>query len=192
MPTYAEVVTILQNSFGQEEGLIVMEYFESRIPPDVARQRDLYEVRDTLATDIHVLHENQLSLDHKISETEASLRLEIEKVRLEVEKVRADLGKEIEQVRADLGKEIEQVRADLTKEIEKMRADLTKEIEKMRADLAGEIEKVRADLTKEIEKVRADLTVEISRSQSIQTRWAFLFWVSQLAVLLAILFRLIP
>jgi len=126
MATYTQVATILQKALGQEEGLLVMEYFEARIPPDVARQRD-------------------------VSEAEAALRLETEKVR----------------------------------------ADLTQQIEKTRADLAQQIEKVRADLTKEIEKVRADLTAQIARSQATQTRWAFLFWVSQMAVLVGVLFRLL-
>ena len=138
--TYTQVATILQKAHGQEEGLLVLEYFESRIPPDVARQRDL-------------------------SETEAALRLEIERVRVEIEKMRADL----------------------TKEIERMRADLTKEIGKVHL----EVEKVRADLTIEIAGVRADLTVQIARSQATQTRWAFLFWISQMAVLAGVLFRLL-
>ena len=111
MVTYTQVATILQKAHGQKEGLLVLEYFESRIPPDVARQRDL-------------------------SETEAALRLEIERVRVE-------------------------------------------------------IEKMRADLTKEIERMRADLTVQIAHSQATQTRWAFLFWISQMAVLAGVLFRLL-
>ena len=123
MATYTQVATILQKALGQQEGLLVLEYFETRLPPDVARQRD-------------------------VTETETALHLEIEKVR-----------------------------ADLTKEIEKVRADLTKEIEQVRL---------------EVEKVRADLTVQIERSQTVQTRWAFLFWISQMAVLLGLLFRLLP
>jgi vacuolar-type H+-ATPase subunit I/STV1 len=90
---------------------------------------------------------------------------------------------EIEKVRADLSKEIEQVRADLSKEIEKVRL----EVEQVRADLSKEIEQVRL----EIEKVRADLTVQIERSKNTQTRWAFIFWVSQMAVLLTLLFRIL-
>jgi hypothetical protein len=89
-----------------------LEYFETRIPPDVARQRD-------------------------VSKVETALRLEIERVR----------------------------------------ADLTKEIETVRL---------------EVEKVRADLTIQIERSQATQTRWAFLFWISQMAVLVGVLFRLLP
>jgi hypothetical protein len=133
MATYTQVATILQRALGQQEGLLVLEYFETRLPPDVARQRD-------------------------VSEAEAALRLEIEKVRVE---------------------------------IETMRADLTKEIETMRADLTKETETMHADLTKETEKVRADLTIQIERSQATQTRWAFLFWVSQMAVLVGVLFRLL-
>ena len=114
--TYTQVATILQKAHGQKEGLLVLEYFESRIPPDVARQRDL-------------------------SETEAALRLEIARVRVE---------------------------------IEKMRADRTKEIGKMRA-----------------ERMRADLTGLLERSQATQTRWAFFFWISQMAVLAGVLFRLL-
>ncbi len=123
MAMYTQVATILQKTLGQKEGLLVLEYFETRLPPDVARQRD-------------------------VSKAETALRLEIERVR-----------------------------ADLTKEIETVRADLTKEIETVRL---------------EVEKVRADLTIQIARSQATQTRWAFLFWISQMAVLLGLLFRLLP
>jgi len=142
--TYAQVARILQRALGEEEGLIVLEFFMSRIPEDVARQQDVYELR------------------------------------LEIEKIRAELIERIEQVRAELTKEIEQVRAELTKEIEQVRADLTKEIEQ-----------VRADLTKEIEQLRADLTRDIALSKATQTRWAFLFWISQMAVLVGILFQLL-
>ena len=70
MTTHTQVAAILQKSFGQEEGLLVLEYFESRLPPDVARQRD-------------------------VSQTEAALRLDIEKVRadlsIDIEKVRREI-----------------------------------------------------------------------------------------------------
>ncbi|MFQ5617163.1 MAG: hypothetical protein ACE5GO_11990 [Anaerolineales bacterium] len=112
MTTYTQVATILQDNLGREEGLLVLEYIEDRVPPDVALRGD-------------------------VSKTEVALRLEIEKVRVE-------------------------------------------------------IEKVRADLTKEIEKLRADLTIQIERSKATQTRWAFVFWISQMVVLIGILFRFLP
>jgi len=144
MTTYTQVAAILQKSLGQEEGLLVLEYIENRIPPDVARQRDVQA--------------SEAATGRKISETEVALRLEIEKVR-----------------------------ADLSIDIEKVRADLSIEIEKVRR----EIEKVRADLSIEIEKVRADLSVQIERSTAAQTRWAFLFWISQMVVLLGLLFTVL-
>ena len=133
VPTYTEVVRILQRSLGEEEGLRVMEFFMQRLPPNMA-------TRD-----------------------------QVDALHVRIEEVRAELLREIEQVRAELLREIEQVRADLTREIEQ----------------------VRADLTREIEKVRADLTREIAETKVTMIRWAFLFWVSQMAMLAGILFKLL-
>jgi hypothetical protein len=76
---------------------------------------------------------------------------------------------------------------DMARDVNETEASLRLEMGEVRL----EIEKVRADLTKEIEKVRADLTVQIARSQATQTRWAFLFWISQMAVLVGVLFQLL-
>ncbi len=149
-PSYAQVASILQRALGQEEGLLVMEFILSHMPHDVARERDVAQVR------------------------------------LEMEQIRADLTKEIEQVRL----EIEQVRADLTKEIEQVRADLTREIERIRLEIEQvrlEVEQVRADLTKEIEQVRR----EMQQIRVEVIRWSFLFWASQMALLVGILFQLL-
>ncbi len=69
---------------------------------------------------------------------------------------------------------------ELKLEIEKVRADLLAEIEKARAELRTDIEKVRADLSTRIEKVRADLI-----------KWTFGFWITQMAILVGILFKLL-
>ncbi len=123
-----QVFEILKQTFGPENALLLMEYWAQRMPLDVARRRDVEEVR-----------------------------LEIEKVRAEliaqIEQVRAELTAQIEQVRAELTAQIEQVRAELTAQIEQVRA----EIEKVRADLAREIEKVRVEGQVERERLRADL-----------------------------------
>lgn len=50
------------------------------------------------------------------------------------------------------------------------------DIEKVRADLSIDIEKVRA----EVERVRADLF-----------KWSFAFWITQMALLAGILFKLL-
>ncbi len=114
-----QVFEILKQTFGPENALLLMEYWAQRMPLDVARRRDVEEVR-----------------------------LEIEKVRAEltaqIEQVRAELIAQIEQVRAELTAQIEQVRA----EVEKVRADLTREIEKVRVEGQVERERLRADLLK--------------------------------------------
>jgi len=101
-----QVFEILKQTFGPENALLLMEYWSQRMPLDVARRRDVEEVR-----------------------------LEIEKVRAEltaqIEQVRAELTAQIEQVRA----EVEKVRADLTREIEKVRVEGQVERERLRADL---------------------------------------------------------
>ncbi len=88
LPSYTQVARILQQALGQEEGLLVMEFFLSHLPSDVARQRDVAEVR-----------------------------LEVEQVRAaltkEIEQMRAELRLEIEQVRKELRLEIEQVRREI-------------------------------------------------------------------------------
>ncbi|MBI4769161.1 MAG: hypothetical protein HY784_01790 [Chloroflexi bacterium] len=66
-----------------------------------------------------------------------------------------------------------------------------RKISETEAALRLEIEKVRADLSIEIEKVRADLSVQIERSTAAQTRWAFLFWISQMVVLAGLLFTVL-
>ncbi|MFQ5709205.1 MAG: hypothetical protein ACE5HO_17245 [bacterium] len=65
---------------------------------------------------------------------------------------------------------------ELKLEIEKVRADLQTEMEQMRADLQADIQRNRL----EIEKVRASLL-----------KWTFGFWITQMAVLVGILFKLL-
>ena len=69
-----------------------------------------------------------------------------------------------------------QIQADLTEKMGQIQADLTKKIEENRL----EIERVRADLIKEIGQTKVSLI-----------RWAFVFWVSQMAALVGILFALV-
>ncbi len=157
-PSYAQVARILQQALGEEEGLLVMEFILSHMPHDVARERDVAQVR------------------------------------LEIEQVRADLTERIEQVRADLTERIEQVRADLTERIEQVRADLTEKIEQVRAELKVDIEQVRLEIEQvrlKIEQVRAELTEKIERTRAEVIRWSFLFWASQMALLVGILFQLL-
>ncbi|MFQ5639336.1 MAG: hypothetical protein ACE5IR_15235 [bacterium] len=54
-------------------------------------------------------------------------------------------------------------------------------------ELKLEIEKVRADLTLEVEKNRT----EIEKVRASLLKWTFGFWITQMAVLVGILFKLL-
>ena len=92
-----QVFEILKQTFGPENALLLMEYWAQRMPLDVARRRDVGEVR------------------LEIEKVRAELIAQIEQVRAEVEKVRADLIREIEKVRVEGQVERERLRADLLK-----------------------------------------------------------------------------
>ena len=64
-------------------------------------------------------------------------------------------------------------------------------IEQVQSKLIREIEQARAELMREIEQVRAELTREIAETKVTMIRWAFLFWISQMAMLAGILFKLL-
>lgn len=122
-----QVLTILQKTFPPDDAHKILEYIDSRIPDNVATQRDIYEIK-----------------------------LEIEKLRAnltqQIEKIRADLTRDIEQSRADLNLEIANVRS----EIEKLRGEVAQEIEKLRLEGKANNEKLRAELVEKIEKVRSE------------------------------------
>ena len=98
------------------------------------------------------------------------------------------LAKDIERTRLELTKEIEQVRLQLTKEIEQVRLHFTKEIEQVRAEL----KESELRIAREIEQVRAGLQIELARSRTNILQWSFVFWLTQFAAILALLWRVWP
>jgi len=87
-----------------------------------------------------------------------------------------------------LAKDIERTRLELTKEIEQVRLELTKEIEQVRAEL----KETELRLAKEIEQVHAGLQIELARTRTNILQWSFVFWLTQFAAILAVLWRVWP
>jgi SMC interacting uncharacterized protein involved in chromosome segregation len=114
-----------------------------------------------------------------VKESELKLIKEIENVKLEIEEVR----KEIKDVELKLTKEIENVKF----EIEEVRKE-TKEIE---AKLSREIKELDMKLSKEIKEVELKLTKEIENAKFTMLKWQFVFWISQMAAIIAIFYKLI-
>lgn len=140
-------------------------------PDERARAKAITEAFEMLESRYPHLHD--LATRQNLSETELRLIKEIEQVRAELKETELRLIKEIEQVRANL-KETE---LKLSKEIVQVRAEL-KETE--------------LKLSKEIEQVRSEVRVVNAQTRADLLKWSFLFWITQFAAILAILWRIWP
>ena len=107
-----------------------------------------------------------------VKESELKLTKEIENTRKEIKELDLKLTKEIEDTR----KEIKELDLKLTKDIKEIEAKLTKDIENTR---------------KEIKELDLKLTKEIKESKFSMLRWQFIFWVTQIGAIIAILYKLV-
>jgi len=103
---------------------------------------------------------------------ELATKADIEKIDGKINTLKAELEKKIEVVESRLEKKIEVVESRLEKKIEIVKSELEKKIEVEIVNVRAEIANVKA----EISNVKADLI-----------KWMFLFWIGQLASLIAIL-----
>jgi hypothetical protein len=97
---------------------------------------------------------------------------------------------------------IEEFMDELKKEYPDLKNHATKsdvaEVELKIEKVRGEIKEVELKLTKEIEKVRGEikevelkLTKEIKETKFTMLKWQFIFWISQIAVIAGIGYKLL-
>ena len=138
-----------------------------------------------------ILTNNTLSEDKK-SEIIAEIMDEFQKTypdlqhhatKADVKESELKLTKEIENVKL----EIEEVRKE-TKEIE---VKLSKEIKELDMKLSKEIKEVELKLAKEIKELDLKLTKEIENAKFTMLKWQFVFWISQMAAIIAIFYKLL-
>jgi SMC interacting uncharacterized protein involved in chromosome segregation len=128
-----------------------------------------------------------------VKESELKLTKEIENVKLEIEEVR----KEIKDVELKLTKEIENVKLEIEevrKEIKDVELKLTKEIENVKLEIEEirkETKEIEAKLSKEIKELDLKLTKEIENAIFTMLKWQFVFWISQMAAIIAIFYKLL-
>ena len=70
----------------------------------------------------------------------------------------------------------------LAEEIGALRVDLAKEFGSVRVDMGA----IRADMAKEFGTFRAEMAKDIGRVESNVLKWAFLFWIGQVAAMTAV------
>jgi len=142
-----------------------------------------------------ILTNNTLSEDKK-SEIIAEIMEEFQKTypdlqyhatKADVKETELKLVKEIEDTR----KEIKEVEAKLTKDIREVEAKLTKDIREVEVKLTKEIKEVEAKLTKDIKELELKLTKDIKEVKFTTLKWQFIFWITQMGAILAIIYKLI-
>ncbi|MFQ5594499.1 MAG: LA_3696 family protein [Anaerolineae bacterium] len=87
-------------------------------------------------------------------------------------------------VKGDLSQQTADVRSDLSQQTADVRSDLSQQIADVRSDLSQQIADVEVRLSERI----SELKVEMASTGAELTRWMFVFWVGQLAVILGVLF----
>ena len=108
------------------------------------------------------------------------------------------LIKEIKEVESKLKTEIKEIESGLRKEIKELDIKLSKEIKEVEARLKTEIKEIEAGLKKEIKEldvkinqVELRLTKEIKEAKTAMIKWSFLFWISQVSVILGMGFMIL-
>ena len=152
-------------------GISVYEALINKELSEEEKAKIIAEAIDTLSKEFPNLKDVATSKD--LTETELRLTKEIEQTRKEIKEVELKLSKEIEQTR----KEIKEIEANLQKEIKEVELKLSKEIEQTR---------------KEIKELDLKLSKEIKETKFIMLKWQFVFWISQMAAIIAILYKILP
>jgi len=109
----------------------------------------------------------------------------------EIAGLRADLREEMARRQVELQKQIVELGAELRQEMANQQVGLREEMANQRVELRGEMTNLReemADLRAELREEMARLRTDLARGQTEMIRWMFLFWIGQLAAILAILF----
>ena len=133
----------------------------------------------------------QAILSHpKLTDEEKSLLVEelIEELKREYPELKYHATKsDVKETELKLTKEIKEVEGRLSKEIKELDLKFTKEIETVRK----EIKEVEGRLSKEIKELDLKLSKEIENTKFTMLKWQFIFWISQISVILALGYKLL-
>ena len=97
------------------------------------------------------------------------------------------LMKEIKELDVKLSKDIQDSELRLTKEIENTR----KEIKELDLKLTKEIKELDIKSSKERDAIKLALTKEIENTKFTMLKWQFIFWASQMGVILTIAYKIL-
>jgi hypothetical protein len=106
----------------------------------------------------------------------------------ETGKLRADVHEGLASQRVELLTRMTNLEAKVREEVANLRAEFREELANLRAEFREEFVNFRGELT----NVRGEFKVALAETKSSMVRWMFLFWITQMAAFLAILWKVIP
>jgi|SRR2546430_7258187 len=88
---------------------------------------------------------------------------------------------------AKLEQRVGELRADVTGKLGELRADFTSKLGELRADFTGKLGELRAESMGTLESRLNAFDLKLSAFETRLIRWMFLFWVSTLGTVIALL-----
>ena len=184
-------------------GISVYEALTSKDLSEEEKAKIVAEAIDSLSKEFPNL--KHVATQNDVTQTELKLTKEIEIIRKEIKELELKLSKNIQDSELRLTKEIENTRkeikeldAKLTKEIKELDVKLTKEIENTRKEikeldvkLTKEIKELDIKSSKERDAIKLALTKEIENTKFTMLKWQFIFWASQMGVILTIAYKIL-
>jgi len=159
----------------------------------VATHKDISETELKLIKEIEQIRAEIKQLDLKIEQVQqetANINQEIAEIKKEIKNLDNKFTQEIKTLDNKFTQEIKALDSKFTKEIELIRKDikeLNKEIKELDLKLTKEIKELDLKFTKEIELTRK----EIKETKFEMLKWQFIFWVSQVAVMITIGYKIL-
>jgi hypothetical protein len=117
---------------------------------------------------------------HRLTAEIGALRLDMAK---EFAAVRVETAREFGAVRAEMAA----MRTELHTEMADMRTELHTEMADMRTELRTEMADMRTELRTELADMGAGLRTEMAATRFSILKWAFLFWIGQVAAMTGIM-----
>jgi hypothetical protein len=105
------------------------------------------------------------------------------------------LAEENGKLRAEIAQENAKLRIEIAQENGKLRAEMHEALAKQHVDLVTRMANLETKVGDETTKLReeiANLKVLIAETKSSVLRWMFLFWITQMAAFLTIVWKVIP
>jgi gas vesicle protein len=156
-----ELYDILKSKLGDKEARTLVEYIEARVERKFEEKKDLLATKD------------------------------------DISRLKDELKDDISRLKDELKGDISSLKNELKGDISSLKNELKGDISSLKNELKGDISSLRDEFKKDLLATKDDISslkveiaqvrTEIQHSRADIIKWMFLFWVGQVATLIAIL-----